>query len=83
MGREDEQLFTALGNVAENHMENFNSQDLANTSWAFATVRRKDKQLFTALSDAAQRRMKDFNSQGLTNTAWALTDNSACAVGSC
>ena len=50
-------------------MEDFNSQELANTAWAFATVSRKDERLFTTLAAAAERRMRDFNSQELANTA--------------
>ena len=53
-------------------MRDFNSQGLANTAWAFATVGCKGGQLFTALAVVAERHMRDFNSQDLANTAWAF-----------
>ena len=53
-------------------MRDFNSQELANTAWAFATVGRKDERLFSTLAAAAEQRMRDFNSQELANTAWAF-----------
>merc|ERR1712224_998624 len=53
-------------------MRDFNSQNLANTAWAFATLGHKDEWLFAALAAAAERRLRDFNSQELANTAWAF-----------
>ena len=53
-------------------MKDFNSQDLANTAWAFATVGHKDERLYSTLAAAAQQRMRDFNSQELANTAWVF-----------
>ena len=50
-------------------MKDFNSQELGNTAWAFATVGHKEERLFTALAVAPEQRMRDFNSQGLANTA--------------
>ena len=43
-------------------MREFNSQDLANTAWAFVTVGHREEQLFTAMSAAAERLIGDFNS---------------------
>ena len=40
-------------------MSDFNPQDLANTAWAFATLRQLDALLFTALARAAERRVND------------------------
>ena len=53
-------------------MRNFNSQALANTAWAFATVGHKEGQLFTALAAAAEQRMGDFHLHELASTAWAF-----------
>ncbi|MEC7216227.1 MAG: hypothetical protein VXW26_17590, partial [SAR324 cluster bacterium] len=63
----------ALAAAAERRMRDFNSQDLANTAWAFATVGCEDELLFSTLAAAADQRMRDFNSQELANTAWAFT----------
>ena len=53
-------------------MMDLNSQELANTAWAFAMVCHKNERLFTALASAAHWRMTDLNSQDLANTAWAF-----------
>ena len=34
----DAQLFAALARAVEQHVSDFNMQDLANTAWVFATV---------------------------------------------
>ena len=53
-------------------MGGFNSQNPANTAWAFATLGQQDAQLFTELAREAKRRMGNFNLQDLANTAWGL-----------
>ena len=58
--------------AAEQRMSDFNSQNLANAAWAFATADQSDASLFAALATAAEQRMGDFNSQGLANAAWAF-----------
>ena len=56
-------------------------EELANTAWAFATVKQSDEKLFTELAKEAERRMSEFNAQAmaraagprvLANTAWAF-----------
>ena len=37
-GQQDEQLFKVLAKIAEQRLELFNSQEFANTAWAFAKV---------------------------------------------
>ena len=58
--------------AAERLMCDFNSQELANAAWAFATARQGDVSMFAASATAAERRMRDFNSQELANAAWAF-----------
>ena len=53
-------------------MRSCNAQGLANTAWAFATVKRPNEKLFTALARAAKRLVNEFNAQGLANAAWAF-----------
>ena len=53
-------------------MREFNSQNLANTGWAFAPLGHKDERLFSTLAAAAEQRIRHFNSQELANTAWAF-----------
>lgn len=54
-------------------MRDFDSQGLANTTWAFAAVRHKDERLSKAFAAAAAVwHMRNFNSQGIANTIWAF-----------
>ena len=50
----------------------FNTQELANTAWAFAMVSQSDAQLFTRLARAAEQRVFNFDAQELANAAWAF-----------
>jgi hypothetical protein len=50
----------------------FNSQDLANTAWAFATAGRAAPALLDAIAAEAAPRVGNFNPQDLANTAWAF-----------
>jgi hypothetical protein len=52
----------------------FNSQDLANVVWAFATVGILTKEVFKLVADgiAARPSMADFKAQELTNVTWAF-----------
>ena len=61
-----------MATVAEQHMGDFNMQELANTAWAFASAGQHVVSLFAALATAAERRVGDFNVQALANTAWAF-----------
>ena len=65
-------LFTALARAAELLLSEFNAQNLANTAWAFATVKQSDEKLFTVLARAAERQVVDFNEQDFANTAGFL-----------
>merc|ERR1712216_694874 len=49
-----------------------NSQNLANTVWAFATAGHVSPELFDAIAGVAKHRLRDFNSQELANTVWAF-----------
>ena len=50
----------------------FGPQELAYTTWAFATASRSDALLFSALAKASERRMGDFIAQDLANMARAF-----------
>ena len=58
-------------------MTDFNSQNLAKTAWAFATVGRKQR-LLSTLAATAERRMIDINSRSLENTAWPFSRMNVC-----
>ena len=65
-------LFKVLAKATERRVCNFNTQNLANTAWAFATASQSDALLFEALAKAAERCVCNFNAQELANTAWAF-----------
>jgi len=58
--------------VAGPRLNEFNSQDLANTVWAFATAGVEAPQLFEGIAAETGSRLKEFNSQNLANMAWAF-----------
>ena len=53
-------------------MGDFNAQDLANVTWAFATAGRSDVQLFEMSARMVAQRVNEFKLQEFTNTAWAF-----------
>jgi len=61
-----------LAIAVQRRLSEFNQQDVANTAWAFATVKYRDEELFAALAIAADRRLSEFNPQEVANTAWAF-----------
>ena len=65
-------MLTALTMAAEWCVGDFKHQELANTAWAFVTVRQLDVRLFTLLAKAAAWHVGDFKPQELANTAWAF-----------
>ena len=69
MSQQDEQLFKTLASMAEQRLNQFNVQELANTAWAFGKVGQQDEQLFKALARIAEQRLDQFNAQELANTA--------------
>ena len=64
-------LFADLSMAAERPLSESNSQDVANTAWAFATEKYRDEKPFAALAIAVKR-LSEFNGQGLVNTASAF-----------
>ena len=51
----------------------FDTQAIANTAWAFATVAAPDEQLFVRLAAAAERRVSELSVPEFASTAWAFT----------
>ena len=66
------ELFAAIAKEAEQRLDQFNAQGLANTAWAFATVGQQDEQLFKALARMSEQRLVELNAQELASTAWAF-----------
>ena len=47
----------------------FNTQELANTAWAYSTADQPNEKLFVALAEATERRMSGFSAQEMASTA--------------
>ena len=50
----------------------FNSQELANTIWAMATLKVNHSQLISMIANESIQKISQFNCQELVNTIWAL-----------
>merc|ERR1712232_1446527 len=50
----------------------FDTEDLANTAWAYAKAGQFDAPMFSALAVVAQRRASEFNTQDFASIAWAF-----------
>ena len=61
-----------LAKVAEWRVGSFNTQNVANTAWAFAQAGQLDTQLFMVLARVVEWREGSFPTQDLANTAWAF-----------
>ena len=72
-GQIDTELFEALARTAERRMGAFDSQEAANTAWAFAAAVQIDTELFGAWAGAGERRMSDSDPQAIAGAAWAFT----------
>ena len=58
--------------MAKCRVGSFNTQELANTAWAFAHAGQLDTQLFTVLARVAEQRVCDLNGDPHV-TLWALS----------
>jgi hypothetical protein len=59
------------GSASLRRCRDFNPQELANTTWAFAKAGREATALFNAIAAKAAPRVREFIPQDLANTAWA------------
>jgi hypothetical protein len=68
-----ERMMVQLERRAEAISRQFNSQDIANTLWAYATMRTKPgERMMGQLERRAEAISGEFNSQGIANTLWAF-----------
>ena len=71
-GSDEQTAVCGIGQGLEWRMCKLKPQELANTTWAFATVRQVDEPLFAALARASEGRVCNFKPQNLANRAWAF-----------
>ena len=69
MKQPDEKLFKVLARATERRVTECNAQELANSAWAFATVKQLNEQTFTTSARAAEQRLGEFNAQQLACSA--------------
>ena len=61
-----------------------NSQEVANTLWAFATMRTKPgERVMGQQKRRAQAISGEFNSQHVANTLWVFVSSSRCLLHAC
>ena len=61
------------GHITKEGLRGYNSQNIANTIWAFATLRFFSGELISAITHYIKGNgLKDFNDQGIANLAWAF-----------
>ena len=61
-----------MARAAQQRIDDFSAQGLANTAEALAKAGQLDVELFAALAEAAEQHMVDFNTKDLADTAWAF-----------
>lgn len=65
-------LMHAIASSSIRLIVDFDSQNIGNLAWAFATLQSLDEPLMPSISAAALPRIAAFNMQELANTAWAF-----------
>ena len=63
---------TLLATQATELMWEFDAQCVANTAWAYASLKVNEKSLMDAAGEYAVTRTDKFAAQGLANTVWAF-----------
>lgn len=80
-GKKSGDLMRALARTIVRKLGSCNSQELANSTWAFAKADYLDEQLFTHLAAAVRAHLEAndfaFNAQELTNILWAFATASS------
>ena len=71
---EDETLLDRIASEAIQQIQTFNSQDLSNMVWAYATLRKPSTPLFEAVGNsiAASTNLRSFKPQDFSNIVWAF-----------
>ena len=66
-------LFQKLSYAAIKQRDDFNSQDVANFLWAYATNGHVDKKLFSSFMPTVNANLGECSEQNLANIAWAYS----------
>ena len=70
--REELAALSTIARASSQRCHEFNTQELSNTAWAFATAGCVEPRLFEAIAKEAEQMARDFNPQELANTLWAF-----------
>lgn len=68
---EHEELLTAIASATVENAEELSPQDLANTSWSFATLARVDEQFLSAIEDASLKALEKLGPLELSAIMWS------------
>ena len=67
------ELLDALAQRASEMPSAFNTQELCNLLWSFATIKRRHAALFESFAEVTAARAAEFTPQGLSQTIWAYS----------
>lgn len=70
----DELAMDTLSCMSQERVQQFGSQELSNTVWAYATLSIKDHPLFDAIAQAAIAVHHTFVPQHIANTVWSFAE---------
>ena len=65
-------LLSMLTSALEQHVSDFDAQELTDVAWAFARMDRSDMLLFEAMAREAEQGICNFGARELAITAWAF-----------
>jgi len=65
-------LLSSASRLTQRRIHEFNSQEIGNMAWAYATLKYRDDDFFDSLAKAATPLLPHFVAQNLANTLWAF-----------
>ena len=70
--RNEVAAMATVGRAATAKIREFNTQELSNTAWAFATAQHPEPVLFQAIGSQVVLKAPQFKAQEISNTLWAF-----------
>ncbi|KAF4746539.1 hypothetical protein FOZ63_027263 [Perkinsus olseni] len=73
LGVRDETVFSALGSRVSDKMDDFDMEDIAAVSWAFARAKFTDRELFRKIRESLTVRTTECSVKSLVSLTWSLS----------
>ncbi|EEQ99720.1 hypothetical protein Pmar_PMAR010983, partial [Perkinsus marinus ATCC 50983] len=73
LGIRDETVFSALGSRLSDKMDDFDMEDIAAVSWAFARAKFTDRELFRKIRESLTVRTTECSVKSLVSLTWSLS----------